>query len=106
MSQNEDEILLLRENALKRKQTYEIYKDFIENIVNIRGRGRNNRLLFYRFIKTYSDGHCFRTEEDEYTVIGKLYRREWNSEEVINSFSKEDREIILSICQLFGCMDY
>lgn len=103
---DENEIKLLNENALRRKQTYEIYRDFIENIVKIKGRGRNNRLLFYRFIKTYSDGHSFRTEEDEYTVIGKLYHREWNSEKVINSFTKEDQKTVLAICEMFGCMDY
>ena len=96
----------LETRALRRKQCVEIYNDFLERISNQKGKGKKNRLLFYRFIRQYSDGKPFLKEENEYIVIGKFGRREWSSEEVEKSFNEEDREVFREICGMFGAFDY
>ncbi len=97
---------ILQENALRRKQAFEIFKDFLEQAASRKGKGIKNRQYFYNFFKTYSDGIPFHEEENEYMIIGKLYRRQWNSENVIKSFTKEEQITVLTICDMFGANDY
>ena len=93
-------------NAKKRKECREKHKDFLERILNQKGKGQKKRRFFYCFVNTYSDGQPFRDDETEYEVIGKFGRRQWSSKETIDSFNVEDRDIVISICGDFGCFDY
>jgi hypothetical protein len=97
----------LNQNALRRKLCYETYKEFLEAIWERGGKGQRNRRIFYSFVyRIGSTGFVFPTEEIEYNVIGKFGRNMWTSSKVINSFTEEEKKIVMIICEMFGTFDY
>ena len=122
-----DEFVMLCRNQFERLETYNKYKDFINNLDNGKKQKRYRKMLqeilihiSYAkignngFTKDYTfqdllDGKVkpmFDTADDEYSVINKFGRGIWDEHSIRSGFNKEEEEIILKIAKGFGAFNY
>lgn len=109
LSDNEnriDNVDGLDERWHRRNKCYLKHKEWLENMISRKGKGKRNREIFYRFITQYGTGGPFTNEDAEYIVIGKFGKNEWSSKKVIDSFTKDEKLIVLQICNEYGAFDY
>jgi hypothetical protein len=94
--------MLCVENCVMR-----LIKNFLRQFGKEEVKVNVNRRIFYSFVyRIGSTGFVFPTEEIEYNVIGKFGRNMWTSSKVINSFTEEEKKIVMIICEMFGTFDY
>ena len=101
--QQEKELLI--DNQLKRKETVEKYKAFIDGMVI----GKQKQITYRRHLKNKLEKGAdtlFETEDDEYDYIGKFGRGMWNEDFIRKGFVKADQEIIKEIAHGHGAFDY
>jgi hypothetical protein len=122
-----DEFVMLCHNQFDRLETYNEYKDFINNLDNGKKQKRYRKMLqeilihiSYAkignngFTKDYTlqdllDGKVkpmFNTADDEYSVINKFGRGIWDEHSIRTGFNKVEEEIIVEIAKGFGAFNY
>ena len=95
----------LIDSQLKRKETIEKYKAFIDGMVI----GKQKQITYRRQLKKWLEKGAdilFETEDDEYDYIGKFGRGMWEEHFIRKGFTKADQEIIIEIARCYGAFDY
>ena len=96
---------MLIDNQNRRKQAIDIYKDFIQSMIDGKQKGIRYRkwlrLMLFRGAET-----LFKTEEYEYQFIGKFGRGIFDIYSIKKSFNKEEQATIVEIAKLYGAFDY
>ena len=97
---------MLDDNKKRRADAIIKYEPFLDALYSRKGRGRNTRWAFRRYI--YSGGNrTFNTAEEEYEFIGKFGRGYWSEEFCKDAkFTKEERDTIVELGQDYGAFDY
>ena len=94
----------LQETYLRRKETYEQYKDFIKGW-NDKGKGSRYRKWLKNILYGLST-RPFETEDEEYKFIGKYGRGLFRYGDMENSFDEEKQKILVEIARGYGAFDY
>ena len=93
----------LQLNYLKRQAIVEKYKTFIHQLTDTKKNIRYRQFL--RGYLMHTANKHFKTEDEEYTTIGKWGRGAWDCEK-LEKFNKTDYEIIREIAREFGAFSY
>jgi hypothetical protein len=102
---DEDEQYLIHKQ-LKRKETLDEYKEFIDEMVSpLKKKQKTYRRDLIVFLN-YGSRVIFKTEDAEYEYIGKFGRGIWSEDLIKKAFNKKEQEIIFKIADGFGALDY
>jgi hypothetical protein len=118
--------IILCENQYGRLETYNKYKDFIDNLD--KGKKQKNYRKYLKNVLTYisfakkNDGltreyslgdllykvakPIFESSEDEYFTINKFGRGLWDEHCITSGFNKEEQDTIVNIAKGYGAFDY
>jgi len=93
------------EGQKKREYTVEVYKGFLDNMIIGKKKGIRYRRYLHGYLH-HGAKVTFKDDDDEYDYIGKFGRGAWCYDEIEKAFNKEEQDIIASIGEAYGAMDY
>jgi hypothetical protein len=96
--------MLLR-NQLKRQETVEQYRAFIEDSV----QGKQKGIRYRKWLRGYlyhGATTLFASEDAEYGYINKFGRGPWDGNDIRKSFNAKEQAIIVEIARKYGAFDY
>jgi hypothetical protein len=97
-------------NQKRRQNAVELYKDFINNMVEPNDNGKPKKGITYRkWLKNrlqYGANKIFDDEEKEYEFVGKFGSSGSFDGHMINQFSKIEQKIIIELAKEYGAFDY
>jgi hypothetical protein len=109
-SESSNEIISNEYNLTESQQkrhyaVYEIYAEFLDNMMIGKQKQIRFRRWFHNMLKAGSN-KVFDTEEQEYQFINKFGRGMWEIEQLEKTFSKSDMLIVVEIARDYGAFDY
>ena len=97
-------------NQKRRQNAVELYKDFINNMVEPNDKGKPKKGITYRkWLKNrlqYGANKIFDDEEKEYDFVGKFGRNGCFTEHMVNQFTAIEQKIVVELATEYGAFDY
>lgn len=90
----------------KRMKTFEMYKQFIEDIKKNKKYTKRGYLGYFQNYLIRIPKTTFKEEEEEYRNIGKFGRGIWDTDNLKQYFTEKEIDTIKNIAQGYGAFDY